>query len=82
VLIAPSHALAFTAWINVEQRASSGSLRLCRKDQRVPPLPTGATSSATSLLRRVFEGPTFLLPLDFTLFLNGARTDAAIGLPR
>ncbi len=43
------------------------------------PLPsTGTVSAATSLLRRIFDHPTFILPRDFTLFLIGARTDAAI----
>ena len=39
--------------------------------------PTAATGAA-GLLRRIFDHPAFLLPRDFTLFLVGARTDAAI----
>ena len=46
--------------------------------QRVPSSSTGATNAATSLLRRVLDHPTFILPRDFSLFLIGARTDAAI----
>ena len=43
------------------------------------PLPFGGTANAViSLLRRVVDHPTFILPRDFTLFLIGARTDAAI----
>jgi len=48
------------------------------KDQILPSPSTGAASTGTSLLHRVFDHPTFILPRDFTLFLIGARTDAAI----
>jgi len=47
------------------------------KDQMSPP-STGTASAAAGFLRRFFDHPTFVLPRDFTLFLIGARTDAAI----
>jgi len=48
------------------------------KDQILLSPPAGTASLATSFLRRFFDHPTFILPRDFTLFLIGARTDAAI----
>ena len=40
--------------------------------------PATLKGARTGLLRRIFDHPAFLLPRDFTLFLVGSRTDAAI----
>ncbi len=40
--------------------------------------PGSDVAARPGLLRRVFDNPVFILPRDFTLFLKGARTDAAI----
>ena len=48
------------------------------KDQMLPSPSTGTASIVTGFLRRCFDHPALILPRDFTLFLIGARTDAAI----
>ncbi len=59
-------------------RPHRGISRDNMKDQTLPSPSTGTASAAANFLRRFFDHPAFILPRDFTLFLVGARTDAAI----